>query len=75
MAYNPLSRLLCPWDSPSKNTGVGSHSLFRGISEQCIVIEMTEIGLKVVYPLLFGSMECLGGFRIFHIEPEDMVCF
>ena len=23
--------LPCPWDSPSKNTGVGSHSLFQGI--------------------------------------------
>ena len=21
----------CPWDSPSKNTGVGSHSLLQGI--------------------------------------------
>ena len=24
-------RLLCPWDSPGKNTGVGSHTLFQGI--------------------------------------------
>ena len=24
------SRLLCPWDSPGKNTGVSSHSLFPG---------------------------------------------
>ena len=23
--------LLCPWDSPGKNIGVGSHSLFHGI--------------------------------------------
>ena len=23
-------RLLHPWDSPGKNTGVGSHSLFQG---------------------------------------------
>ena len=26
-----LSRLLCPWNSPSKNTGVGCHSLLQGI--------------------------------------------
>ena len=26
-----LARLLCPWNSPGKNTGVGSHSLFPGI--------------------------------------------
>ena len=26
------TRLLCPWDSPSKNTGVGCHSLLQGIS-------------------------------------------
>ena len=24
-------RLLCPWDSPGKNTGVGTHSLLQGI--------------------------------------------
>ena len=24
-------RLLCPWDSPGKNTGVGNHSLLQGI--------------------------------------------
>ena len=30
---NPVdcTRLLCPWDSPGKNTGVGSHSLLQGI--------------------------------------------
>ena len=26
-----LTRLLCPWDSPGKNTGVGCHSLLQGI--------------------------------------------
>ena len=25
------ARLLCPWNSPGKNTGVGNHSLFQGI--------------------------------------------
>ena len=25
------SRLLCPWNSPGKNTGAGSHSLLQGI--------------------------------------------
>ena len=23
--------LLCPWDSPGKNTGVGCHAVFQGI--------------------------------------------
>jgi len=26
-----LTRLLCPWDSPGKNTGVGCHVLLQGI--------------------------------------------
>ena len=26
-----LTRLLCPWDSPGKNTGVDCHALFQGI--------------------------------------------
>ena len=25
------ARLFCPWDSPSKNTGVGCHALLQGI--------------------------------------------
>ena len=30
--YGPQPfRLLCPWDSPGKNTGVGCHSLLQGI--------------------------------------------
>ena len=33
--YDPLdwqhARLLCPWDSPGKNTGMGCHSLLQGI--------------------------------------------
>ena len=30
MDYSP-ARLLCPWDSPGKNTGVGCHALLQGI--------------------------------------------
>ena len=26
-----LARLLCPWDSPDKNIGMGCHSLLQGI--------------------------------------------
>ena len=26
-----LTRLLCPWDSPGKNSGVGCHALLQGI--------------------------------------------
>ena len=26
-----LARLLCPWDSPGKNTGVGCHALIQVI--------------------------------------------
>ena len=27
----PMDRLLCPWDSPGKNTGVGCRALLQGI--------------------------------------------
>ena len=30
-ATHQAPRLLCPWDSPSKNTGVGCHALLQGI--------------------------------------------
>ena len=28
--WTVATRLLCPWNSPGKNTGVGSHSLHQG---------------------------------------------
>ena len=32
MTYELLpAKLLCPWDSPGKNTGVGCHALLQGI--------------------------------------------
>ena len=38
LGYNSLqryglqpTRLLCPWDSPGKNTRVGCHALIQGI--------------------------------------------
>ena len=30
-SFCPALRLLCPWDSPGKNTGVGCHFLLQGI--------------------------------------------
>ena len=30
------TRLLCPWDFPGKNTGVGCHFLFQGIFLTCV---------------------------------------
>ena len=29
-SHGPQTRLLCPWDFPGKNTGVGCHFLFQG---------------------------------------------
>ena len=29
--WHPARLLLCPWDSPGKNTGVGCHALLQGI--------------------------------------------
>ena len=31
LILNQSTRLLCPWDSPGKNTGVGCHFLLQGI--------------------------------------------
>ena len=44
-----LTRLLCPWDFPGKNTGVGCHSLFQGIfptqgSNLCLLL-----GRQILY--------------------------
>ena len=37
------ARLLCPWNSPGKNTGVGCHFLLQGI------FQTQELNLGVLY--------------------------
>ena len=45
------ARLLCPWDSPGKNNGVGRHSPFQGISPT----QGSNPGLYDVLPWQAGS--------------------
>ena len=44
-----LSRLLCPWDFPGKNTGVGSHFLLQGI----FLIQGLNLGLVHYRQILY----------------------
>ena len=43
------ARLLCPWNSPGKNTGVGSHSLLQGI----FLIQGLNLGLPLHRQILY----------------------
>ena len=45
------ARLLCPWDSAGKNTGVGCHFLLKGI--------FSHSGIK---PTFLVSLALAGGF-------------
>jgi len=47
-----LSRLLCPWDSPGKNTGVGCHFLL-----QCMKVK-SESEVAKSCPTLHDPMDC-----------------
>ena len=54
------TRLLCPWDSPSKNTGVGSHFLLQrifliqGLNPHLLFLLH---GRQILYPLShWGSL-------------------
>ena len=46
------TRLLCPWDSPGKNTGVGCHFLL-----QCMRVK-TESEVAQLCPTLHDPMDC-----------------
>ena len=65
------ARLLCPWDSPGKNTGVGCHFLFQGIfpaqgsnphllcllhCRQILYLISHQAECSPLYPPLFFSM-------------------
>ena len=46
------TRLLCPWDSPGKNTGVGCHFLL-----QCMKVK-SETEVAPSCPTLHSPMDC-----------------
>ena len=51
--YNPMDRslrLLCPWDSPGKNTGVGCHVCLQGI------FPTQGLNLSLLWPLHCGPI-------------------
>ena len=45
------TRLLCPWDSPDKNTGVGCHFLLQGIFPNPGVEPTSPVWQAVSFPL------------------------
>ena len=45
----PHPRLLCPWDSPGKNTGVGCHFLLQGI----LLTQESNLGLLHCRQILY----------------------
>ena len=45
------ARLLCPWDSPGKNTGVGCHSFSRGSSPTQVWNPGLPRGRQTLYQL------------------------
>ena len=47
------TRLLCPWDSPGKNTGVGCHFLL-----QCVKVE-SESEVAQSCPTFHNPMDCV----------------
>ena len=64
------ARLLCPWDSPGKNTAVGCHFLLPGIfptrGQTCISC-ISYIGRPILYPLTTCEVHaCLR---------EDLKCY
>ena len=52
------TRLLCPWNSPGKNTGVGSHSLLQG----SFPIQGLNLGLLHCMQILY-HLSCQGSLH------------
>ena len=70
------TRLLCPWDSPGKNTGVGCHALLQGIfltqgSNPCLLSLLhCQVGSLPLAPpgkkALIGITECKSSFLLYN---------
>ena len=82
------ARLLCPWDSPGQNTGVGSHFLLQGIFPtqqlnlyllhllcwQADSLPLSHLRSPIYVPTCFQN-EILGSYAfLFLMEPNFCFC-
>ena len=71
--------LLCPWDSPGKNTGVGCHSLLQGIfltQDPTCASCLSCIGRQI--PCHWATSSLRGSFKFgdlgrVHMQPISLV--
>ena len=59
-----LARLLCPWNVPGKNTGVGWHLLLQGRREW--------LPTPIFLPGEFHAQRSLAGYGTFTFSPGDL---
>ena len=50
------TRILCPWDSPGKNTGVGCHFLLQAIPLLAIYPEKTMMERNTFTPIFIAAL-------------------
>ena len=63
----PLPRLLCPWDSPGKNSGVGCHFLLQGIFQPRNQTHIPCMGRQIPYHwVTWGTLLSYYTYFIFH---------
>jgi len=72
MDWEP-TRLLCPWDSPGKNTGVGCHFLLQGIFST----QGSNPGLLHCWQILYRLSELQGKLKMWYssVKKENMEYF
>ena len=72
---NPMeckpTRLLCPWDSPGKNTGMGCHALFQRI----FLTQGLNLCLLCLVHLQAGSLPLLPHAELFLHVTYNQFCF
>ena len=53
------TRILCLWDSPGKNTGVGCHFLLQGSSKTRDRAHISCLGRRILYRRATGEAPCI----------------
>ena len=64
------SRLLCPWDSLGKNTGVGCHSLLQGI----FLTQGQNLGLSHCWQILYGLSHHGSPYMLISVHIYQHLC-
>ena len=69
------ANILCPWNSPGKNTGMGCRSLLQELAQKSCLVPPFSLDIPAVTSVLSTSSACFQCYHLFNGRDKGLFCF